>query len=94
MLLTEQHSRRCALYTIVIALLVVGRVVTVSIDTCTCPEVSAMLQGTTEGNSMVGKHGTHYLKPGGSLRVDQGYGGKHNGPQQHCQAAELWRQSC
>lgn len=53
-----------------------------------------MLQGTTEGNSMVGKHGTHYLKPGGSLRVDQGYGGKHNGPQQHCQAAELWRQSC
>jgi len=89
MLLTEQHSRSCALYTMVIALLVVGRLVAVSIQACTCPEVSAMLQSTTEGNSMVGKYGMHYLKPGGSFRVDQGYGGKHSGPQQHCQAAEL-----
>ena len=53
-----------------------------------------MLQSTTEGNSMVRMYGMHYLKPGGGLRVDQGYGGKHSGPQQHCQAAELWRQSC
>ncbi len=53
-----------------------------------------MLQGTREGNSLVRKYGMHYLKPGGSLRVDQGYGGKHSGPQQHCQAAELWRQTC
>ena len=52
-----------------------------------------MLQGFTEGNSMVGNM-IHYLKPHSSLRVDQGYGGKHSGPQQYCQAAEFWRQNC
>ena len=82
---TEQHSCRCALYTMLTALLVLRRLVTVSIATlCTRPEVSAMLQGSTEGNGMVRNYGMHYLKPGGSLRVEQGYGGKHSGPQQHC----------